>query len=213
MTTVLRAPRLRDQVYAALRAMLHEGTFPVERIAEEELAAQLDVSRTPIREALFQLCREGVLVDTGRGYKMPDLSADDMRELMEFRLLVEPSLGRFVVERATPKQAKALEKDVAAEAAAARSANSASFISANSRFRDHFLEASGNKRIAQMMGILDLQIARLRQRSLNQPEHRATTLKYHKAFLDALGKRDAEAGAEAIVKLLRAAQAHYEQIF
>jgi DNA-binding GntR family transcriptional regulator len=193
--------------------MLHEGTFPAERIAEEELAARLDVSRTPIREALFQLCREGVLIDTGRGYKMPDLGADDVRELMEFRLLMEPSLGRFVIERATVEQARALEKDVAAEAAAARADNSSSFIAANSRFRDHFLDACGNRRIAQMMGILDLQIARLRQRSLDQAEHRTTTLKCHKAFLAALGKRDTEAGAKAIVALLRAAQAHYEQIF
>jgi DNA-binding GntR family transcriptional regulator len=193
--------------------MLHEGTFPTERIAEEELAAQLDVSRTPIREALFQLCREGVLEDTGRGYRMPELRADDMRELMEFRLLVEPSLGRFVVERATPAQARSLEEDVAAEAAAARSSDSASFIAANARFRDHFLEASGNRRIAQVMGILDLQIARLRQRSLNLPEHQATTLTYHKAFLGALAKRDAEAGARAILDLLRAARTHYEQIF
>jgi DNA-binding GntR family transcriptional regulator len=156
MAIIRRSPRLRDQVYDALRSMLHEGTFPLERIAEEELAEQLDVSRTSIREALFQLCREGVLEDTGRGYKMPDLRADDVRELMEFRLLVEPRLGRFVVERATLKQARALQKDVSAESAAARSGNSSSFIAANSLYVGEVAH-KGSTYLGQHEAIIDRQ--------------------------------------------------------
>ncbi len=60
---------LRDQVYASLE-LIRGGHFPAAGAVEQDLAAQLKVSRTPLREALFQLCREGMLEDIGRGYRV-----------------------------------------------------------------------------------------------------------------------------------------------
>jgi len=85
------APALRrDQVYAELRRRLMVGTYPVQqRLAEERLAGELGVSRTPVREALIRLLADGLLVRTPDGYfvALPDLH--QLRDLYELRMTLE----------------------------------------------------------------------------------------------------------------------------
>jgi DNA-binding GntR family transcriptional regulator len=207
-----RAPRLRDQVYQTLRAMLRDGSYPETRLVEEELAIQLNVSRTPVREALFQLCREGVLEDTGRGYRRPELSAQDVQEIADLRRLLEPAMARAVVARTTPATLAEFAAVIAREAAAVE-ADPAGFIAANAAFRVLFLESCGNRRLAQMMQIFDDQIARLRQATLGPLENRRVTLAAHRRFLAGLEAADAEAAAGAILDLLAAATRYYASVW
>lgn len=96
----LRVPSLRDQVYSTLRRQISEGTFPEEGMIEADLSETLGVSRTPVREALFQLCREGMLRELGRGYHLPKLKPQEhrniaeVREVLDPRWYVSPSKGR-----------------------------------------------------------------------------------------------------------------------
>jgi DNA-binding GntR family transcriptional regulator len=78
---ITRSP-LRDQVYKALLASIQSGELPAgKRVRDTDIALKLGVSRTPVREALLQLAREGVLqADTGRGFSMRGLDAAEMRE-------------------------------------------------------------------------------------------------------------------------------------
>jgi DNA-binding GntR family transcriptional regulator len=78
---ITRTP-LRDQVYQAVLARIYRGDLPpAKRVRDTDLAAQLGVSRTPIREALLRLAREGVLeADMGRGFRVRPLDAAEMRE-------------------------------------------------------------------------------------------------------------------------------------
>jgi DNA-binding GntR family transcriptional regulator len=78
---ITRVP-LRDEVYRRLLEHISRGNLPPgSRIKDTEMASRLGVSRTPIREALLRLAREGVLdADMGRGFSIKRLDAAEMRE-------------------------------------------------------------------------------------------------------------------------------------
>jgi DNA-binding GntR family transcriptional regulator len=81
-TTIARAP-LRDEVCRQILDRIHRGDLPPgSRVRDVDLATQLGVSRTPIREALLQLAQEGVL-DTamGRGFRVRPIDAAELREV------------------------------------------------------------------------------------------------------------------------------------
>ncbi len=78
---ITRVP-LRDEVYRKLLEQISRGDLPPgSRVKDTEMASQLGVSRTPIREALLRLAREGVLAaDMGRGFSVKRLDEVEMRE-------------------------------------------------------------------------------------------------------------------------------------
>lgn len=78
---ITRAP-LRDEVYRQLLERISRGDLPPGgRVKDSAMASQLGVSRTPVREALLRLAREGVLeADMGRGFRIPPLDPAEMRE-------------------------------------------------------------------------------------------------------------------------------------
>ena len=213
VVTLVRQPRLRDQAYAALRDMLRSGSFPADGAVENDLAAQLNVSRTPVREALFQLCREGFLEDTGRGYRVPELSAADMEEIIELRLMVEPDAAALAVSRAEPAAVRAIKREAENEAKAHRAGDVGAFIAANAAFRMRLLESCGNRRVSQVLGGLDDQIQRLRARTLNVAANRELTIAQHAKVMEALGRRDGDAAARAMRVLLKAARKYYASLW
>jgi DNA-binding GntR family transcriptional regulator len=79
---ITRKP-LRDQAYLAILDRVYRGDLaPGTRVKDTTLASQLGVSRTPVREALLQLSREGVLdADMGRGFRVCRLDPAEMREV------------------------------------------------------------------------------------------------------------------------------------
>src|SRR3954451_14400347 len=89
---------LADDVVDRLRDAIFHGSFkPGEALREEQLAAMLDVSRGPVREALVQLEREGlVLVRRHRGATVARLSRGDLEEVYSLRLALE----RLAIQRA-----------------------------------------------------------------------------------------------------------------
>src|SRR5215218_8438550 len=87
------AERIKDDIF---RARL----LPREPLIEAELAAAHGVSKTPVREALSSLARAGLVdLDPFRGARVRDFTADDVREIYEMRVLLEP----FALEKAVPR--------------------------------------------------------------------------------------------------------------
>jgi DNA-binding GntR family transcriptional regulator len=102
----------REQVYAGLRRRLMMGEFGVQtRLGEERLAAELGVSRTPVREALIRLASDGLLVRRDSGYYpvLPDLT--DLRDLYELRITIElRGLARAIESDIVAHDAALLER-------------------------------------------------------------------------------------------------------
>lgn len=95
LKTLDRPELLGDRVYVTLREHLCSGLVPSgQPLQESALAAQLGVSRTPVREALARLASEGLLGSDGRSFIVPSLSEADIDDIYELRLLLEPEALR-----------------------------------------------------------------------------------------------------------------------
>jgi len=108
---------LADDVYAALTALIMDHEIaPDTRLNIEELARRLEVSPTPVREALARLEADGLVVkEPLRGYRTtPMLTADQLGEIMQFRALVEPWGAATAAGRRTESDLADLRAELAA---------------------------------------------------------------------------------------------------
>lgn len=89
--------------YEQIRAMILTGAIePGERLGQVELAETLGISRTPVREALRRLAGEGlVIARTNHGFRVAEISIDEVMRRLEIRLLLEPGIARLAAERAS----------------------------------------------------------------------------------------------------------------
>src|SRR6266850_8399395 len=101
--SVLRTRSRAEFVYESLRDAISDGRIAGgERVREEEVARNLGVSRTPVREALQRLQQRGLLVvGAGRGLVVAELRHDQVVELYAMREVLEGSAARFAAQRAT----------------------------------------------------------------------------------------------------------------
>lgn len=104
-------PSASDLVYAELRRRLMSGAFlPGERLREEHIANALDVSRTPVRNAIGRLVEDGLVVhEARRGAVAVGWLERDITEAFELRLLLEPYAARCAAQRANVEQIDTLE--------------------------------------------------------------------------------------------------------
>ena len=108
---IVQSERLRDQIYKLIRDDLRVGALaPGERLVEVTLAKKLGVSRTPVREALFQLASDGLLVESNRGYMLPVHTTEEIRDRLEIRKLLEPEILRRACREASDKQIKNIDE-------------------------------------------------------------------------------------------------------
>ena len=135
------AESIADRVYTLLRQDIASGAFrPGQRILEKTLAARLDISRTPIREALLRLEIEGVVVcNSRRSYNVRILTVDDVREIYETLGILEGAAAAAVASRLTADDLRDLKRHNSMMATAAKEADLPAFGDWNRRFHDVFL--------------------------------------------------------------------------
>ena len=139
-----------DQVYSATRARIMDGTLPRgARIHQEDLADELGVSRTPVREALRRLAAEGLVeMRTNRGARVADVGRDDMNAAYEARLVIEPGAARLAAQRPAASPVARMRSAVVAQRRAIP--NVSRSFEANREFHLALVEASGNPFLLQL---------------------------------------------------------------
>jgi DNA-binding GntR family transcriptional regulator len=102
---------VRERTYEYLKAGIFSGRFrPGERLAEEHLAEELGVSRTPVREALHKLEQDGLIEPMeSRGFCIPSDSPEEIEDLFELRTVLEGYTLKIICERITDEQIAMLE--------------------------------------------------------------------------------------------------------
>lgn len=102
---ILNQRRLSDQVYSEiLKAIVERRTKPGERLVLDDIAARLQVSPTPVRDALCRLAAEGLVQPTGRrGYCVTQMSAEEIAELYDLRLMCESYAVEKGMDRLSPE--------------------------------------------------------------------------------------------------------------
>lgn len=102
---------LSEQVYRGIRNALMEGQYkPGERVTINRLADELDVSTTPIREAIFRLVSDRALeMKVATAIHVPEIKADQLREIQTIRLLLEGKAAEIAAAKTSRDQLKRLE--------------------------------------------------------------------------------------------------------
>lgn len=202
-------PSVADALYERLwRQIVNLDYAPGQRLAEETLARELGVSRTPVREALLRLGEVGLVrVSPRRGFSVPIVSPDDLIELYDLRAALETHATR----RATPLVSDA---DMAGQRAGQESAHERAsadspaaadeFFRADLALHEMLHRYGGNRRSARLLADVMGQLSLPSRRAARRPEHRLAVIAEHNRILGALSERDAGAAAAAMADHIEA---------
>ena len=200
---------LADDVVDRLRDAIFHGSFkPGEALREEQLAAMLDVSRGPVREALVQLEREGlVLVRRHRGATVARLSRSDLEDVYTLRLALERLAIQRAARYATDQDFAAMEAVLTAfDVALSRGPSEKEVAELDVRFHDLIYQAARHQRLYDCWANLKSQIyIFLLSRNVVDPDFREITVKSHAALLEAIRMRDEARATTEIEDHLRGA--------
>ncbi|MBC3192240.1 GntR family transcriptional regulator [Pseudonocardia sp. C8] len=203
---------MRDHVYERiLELLLSGGLEPGTRLGIDTIARELDVSPTPVREAMVQLERTGLVTrEALKGYRVaPPLGADQLAELFDARLMLETTAARMAAPatpemlddlRATQQRHARAGSAVAAALAEGRvdPALTAEYFAADTAFHDVVLHHSGNRYLRQMSETLGAQVHRMRQTALQGVPDVEEAVTEHAAVVDAFATGDLEAPVTAL---------------
>lgn len=183
---------LADQVYHAVRAQILEGHIaPGEFVREQNLNEALDVSRTPIREALGRLASEGFLEKLPhRGFRVPEEPIKDLLELYPIVAALDGLAGRLAFSQLTADDLARL-KTINAELEEAEDRGDAQALTElNNQFHRLFSERSGNGWLCSLLDDLRAQLTRLERWYYSSHEHTRQSITQHAEIIEALEAKD-----------------------
>lgn len=185
---------LRDSI---IRGEVHPGT----RLVSSVLAAQLGVSRTPLREALQLLEAEGFVTRGPTGvFEVTDLEDGDLEELFTLRAQLEALVARFAAERATPRDISALESALARMETCSEDGSFAgtSGEMLGAEFHSLLKQCARLRFTSMQLDVLSGHVDRYRVMAFNQPGRSHAAVDEHAEILACIKRRDGAAAAEAM---------------
>lgn len=191
---------VRDSLREAIvRGDLTSGA----RLIQNELAEQYGVSTTPVREAMRDLATEGLIrFDAHRGAVVHEPDGQELEDIYEMRMLLEPHAIRKAVERITEEE---LQQAEAIQARAEQEADPGHWVDLNRKFHSVFFDAAGSQRLESILKQLRdtsaLYVGYALQRS---PDAMATGNHEHRELLDACRTGDADRAEEIVRRHLMA---------
>lgn len=202
ITDVGEMKTLRDRIAESIRTSIIDGRIkPGERLTEPEVARQLGVSRTPLREAFFLLTSEGfVEAEPRRGVVVSDLSEKDAEETYILKGTLEGLGARLAAAHVTSDligKLKSLNERIA-DTMEHASPDLGSILAYNNEFHQILTDASGNRKLARMVSMLRRQTLRYNYIYLSVGSRTRRSIEEHNVMIDALLKKDA-AGLEHLV--------------
>lgn len=199
-TPIKRPPRLGDEVYNTIYAQLmSQSILPGSRISIDNLARELGVSQTPIREALSRLEAQGLVVKTHLIGFSATTQMDRARfeQLYELRMLLEPFAARKAAGKITDEQFAALEKLAEEMAGTGQGKVSYSeFARLDGQFHDLVAQASGNDLVQETLANLHIHMHLFRL--FHHHQAASTANMEHADLLAALKARDPDRAETAM---------------
>jgi len=185
---------LREIVFETLREAIINATLkPGERLMEIQLAEEMGVSRTPVREAIRKLELEGFVVMVPRkGAYVADISTKDIADVFEIRAALEGLAAGLAAERITEEELEQLERILVKIGECIKNNDLEKLIEVDTEFHDTLFKASRNERLVQIVSNLREQIQRFRTASLSTPGRMKYALEEHKKIVEAVSERNVE---------------------
>lgn len=191
-------PKAGARAYFRLLEDIQSGALAAGTVlAETEQAARLDVSRTPLREALRRLAADGLVVQQSpRVTVVAPVDADDIRALFEMRRALEETAARIAAERGDAEKFAHLAEEFGAVRLEAETARDA-YYSLIARFDDEIDAAVSNDYIASALRTVRTHLVRVRQLARDRPERLAASVVEHRLIAQAIAVRDGDLAAHA----------------
>ena len=194
LTPVPAPSTLSEKAYSTIKeAILSLGLEPGAALVEDDLASQLGISKTPVRDALLALEREGLVTRVPyKGTYVTEIREKDAREIFELRAVLEGLAGRLALESLTQDELDEAETflDQSERALAAGDLQQASVLGA--RYHRFIITRAPNQRLLAFLEILDDQTRRLRYISNRGPGRLTKSIRQHRKILSALRRGDPE---------------------
>jgi DNA-binding GntR family transcriptional regulator len=191
----IRRTNLREEAVAVLRAAILGGELAPGSIhSAVTLAERLGVSPTPVREAMLELVKSGLVEAVpNRGFRVTVIDEQDLDEICALRMMLEVPALALVIERASDESLDALEERLAELEAAAANSDVPAFLVADRAFHLDLLALAGNRRLVRIVAELRDQARIVGLRSLAAAEALEATAPEHRPILEALQARDVPA--------------------
>lgn len=197
--TPLRRETLQSQVHQRLSSLILEGELaPGESITVASIAQALDISPMPVREAISRLMALGALtVVSGRSIGVPRLSPEELADLRRVRLQVEATAVRWATENADEKFIDGLDKLLSAMEEAEKLDRVKDFIHANYDFHFTIYRQAQSPILLEIISNIWLRI-NPHFHLLHRHGHYRVSNRQHRALVEAIRVRDAEAAVSSL---------------
>ena len=192
---------LKDQIYEIFLGRIQRGEIgPQDRLVDTAVAAEFEVSRMPVRDALMRLSHEGYLDSTTRGFTLPNLSDRQIREIFELRRLLEPRAAALATSQLTDDDLARMTDAVARAESTLETGEIESLFAASETFRRTWIMAVPNTELRDTILRYMAHIQAVRMATLRDKTAHATLVTLQRRMLEAFSARDA---AEVELLLLR----------
>ncbi len=202
------AQGLPDRIYSALKHRILTCTLqPGQRLMEKDLAQELGVSRTPLREALNRLALEQlVLLTHYRGYAVTPVLVDDIRKLSELRMIVESAGAVLAAERATEAEIEELRNLAALRYVPGDRNTYEQYLRDNSAFHQALVKCTKNERLESVVvSVLD-QIQRPLYLGLDTGLDAEAATAEHYDLVDAVAAHDGPRARQVMADQIKRAE-------
>jgi DNA-binding GntR family transcriptional regulator len=190
---------LRDVVFNTLRQAILTGELkPGERLMEIHLANKLGVSRTPIREAIHKLELEGlVTMIPRRGAEVAQITEKSMSDVLEVRRAMDALCAELACDRITEEETEQLNQACENFRRATQTKDVKKIAQADVELHDIIVQATGNKRLVQLVNNLSEQMYRYRFEYIKDFSQHERLVEEHRIIYESIVNKDKETASEA----------------
>lgn len=198
---------LRDKI-------LNEEYTKGQKLNEVTLAKALEISRTPIREALKQLELEGLVQSIpNKGVYVIGFSPRDIDDMFEIRLALEGLAIQLAIERMDDEHLKVIKEVYTTMEFYTQIDDAKKVSELNIQFHDSIYQATQSKYFAQLLKDINYYVSVTSRHSILRPQRLDTAIVEHKAILDAIISKDKTLAKKMIKRHIRATQMLVRQYF
>ena len=201
---------LKEKAYAEIRRRILSGELSADApLSEYQLAAELEISRTPVREAVKRLEREGLVHSIpNRGTVVAKLTVRDISEIYQVREQLEGFAARLAAEIMSEESIQKLEEEIDTLNTLASEGQLNEVVASDIRLHKQIIAATQNSRLIELLGTLDDQMYRVRALIPESTQWLEATLADHANIVNAIKAHDEHAAENAMRAHLRSAREH-----
>lgn len=202
---LISGPSFREQAREFIRGLIVTGQMLPEALySVPQLAAELHVSATPVREALLDLAREGLLEPVrNRGFRVVALTTKELNDIYSIRLLLEvPSIAEAARRGGTKKQIRELLDLAEATQQAAAKGDLITYVQTDRKFHIALVDLVDNRQLSDLVATLRDRVRLYGLSNTSTREHMARSAVEHFALIKYIEEREVEAAASAMRKHL-----------